>query len=149
METQEDYRELFALWNAHDVQYIIVGAYALAFHSVPCYTGEIDIFVGTDRENAEHILRALNEFGFGSLVLAAEDFFSPNRVVQLGVPPVRVDILTSLTGVTWKEASRGRQPGFYGDIPVRYMDKNELLANKRALGRKRALPIWKPSVKSY
>jgi len=139
MEVQQDFRDLLALFNAHEVDYIIVGAYALAYHGAPRYTGDIDILVRPDLENAQRILRALGEFGFGSIGLTVEDFATSDKVVQLGVAPVRVDIVTSLTGVSWEEASLGRAKGTYGDIPVHYIGRKEFVLNKRVLGRKKDL----------
>lgn len=92
MEVQNDFKELLELFNAHKVEYLIVGGYALAFHGVPRYTGDIDIFVKPDTENALRILKALDEFGFGSVGLKEEDFRNPNKVVQLGYPPVHYHI---------------------------------------------------------
>ena len=137
MEVQSDFRDLLALFNVHKVEYMIVGAYALAFHGVPRFTGDLDIFIRPDSENARRILQALDEFGFKSVGLILEDFQSTDKVVQLGVPPVRVDIITSLTGVSWEEAFSGRAEGKYGDTPVYYIGREQFIANKRALGRKR------------
>jgi hypothetical protein len=139
MEVQPDFRDLLALFNAHGVDYIIVGAYALAYYGAPRYTGDIDILVRPDSENAFRILSALAEFGFGSLGLRAEDFAAPDRVIQIGVTPVRVDIVTSLTGVSWEEAAAGRVAGIYGDLKVYYIGKKQFILNKRALGRKKDL----------
>ena len=139
MEVQQDFRDLLALFNAHEVDYIIVGAYALAYHGAPRYTGDMDILVRPDSENAFRILSALDEFGFGSLGLAAEDFTAPDKVIQIGVTPVRVDIVTSLTGVSWEEAAKGRVAGTYGDLEVYYIGKKQFILNKRALGRKKDL----------
>jgi len=139
MEVQQDFKELLALFNAHDVAYLIIGAYALAFHGAPRYTGDMDILVRPDPENARRISAALAEFGFGSAGLNPEDFTAPERVVQLGVPPIRVDILTSITGVSWQEAFSGKAPGTYGGVPVHYIGREQLVINKRALGRKRDL----------
>lgn len=139
METQPDFRELFTLLNKHAVDYIIVGGYAMAFHGAPRFTGDIDIFVSPQLQNADNILNALNEFGFGSAGLTKKDFTTPNKVIQLGVPPVRVDFVTSLTGITWEEAVATRMPGDYGDVPVFFIGRNEFIANKRAMGRKRDL----------
>ena len=108
MEIQQDFKELLELFNAHKVEYLIVGGYALAFHGAPRFTGDIDLLVQSDSENAARILEALKEYGFGSLKLSEVDFTSPNNVVQLGVPPVRVDIMTSLTAVDWEQARAGR-----------------------------------------
>ena len=101
MEIQQDFRDLLALFNEHKVEYMIVGAYALAFHGAPRYTGDIDILVESETSNAQRIMVALNKFGFGSVGLKAEDFDGLDKVIQLGVPPVRVDIVTSITGVSW------------------------------------------------
>jgi hypothetical protein len=137
METRKDFSELLALFNAHGVDYIIVGAYALSHHGVPRYTGDLDILVRPDRENAACVLKALEAFGFGGLDVTVEDFTAPDQVVQLGYPPLRIDLMTSLTGVTWDEAAAGRIVARYGDVPVSYLGRNELLRNKRALGRKK------------
>ena len=137
MEVQKDFRELLELFNAHKVEYLIVGGYALAFHGVPRYTGDIDIFVKPDTENAIRILKALDEFGFGSLDLKEEDFRSPNTVVQLGYPPVRIDIITSISGLSWDEAYEELDKGKYGDVPVYYIGLNHYILNKRASGRKK------------
>jgi len=137
MEVQKDFRDLLELLNAHKVEYMIVGAYALAFHGAPRYTGDIDIFVRPDPENAQRVMAALNDFGFGSAGLTAADFEIGDKVVQLGFPPVRVDIVTSITGVSWKEAASGRVEGIYGNIPVYYIGREQFVSNKRALGRKK------------
>jgi hypothetical protein len=139
MEVQQDFRDLLALFNAHGVDYIIVGAYALAYHGAPRFTGDMDILVRPDSENAFRILRALGEFGFGSLGLTVEDFTAPDKVIQIGVTPVRVDIVTSLTGVSWEEAQAGRVAGPYGDLEVYYLGKEQFILNKRAIGRKKDL----------
>ena len=139
MEVQPDFRELLVLFNAHSVEYIVVGGYALAFHGAPRFTGDLDIFVRPTAQNAGRILAALNDFGFGSLNLGAEDFSTQDRVVQLGVPPVRVDLITSLSGVSWEECWAGRQPGAYGDVPVAFIGREQFIANKRAVGRTKDL----------
>jgi len=139
MEVGQDFKELLELLNEHEAEYLIVGAYALAFHGVPRYTGDLDILVRPSSDNANRVLSALGDFGFGSLGLERGDFQKPDNVVQLGVPPVRVDILTSLTGVTWREAYQGRVKGSYGDVPVSFLGREQYIANKRALGRKKDL----------
>ncbi len=139
MEVPQDFKELLALFAAHKVDYLIVGAHALAYHGEPRYTGDIDLFVRPDLENAERILKALHTFGFDAVGLTIDDFSSPDYVVQLGVPPVRIDIITSITGVTWDEAVTGRVEGRYGDQVVYYLGKKELILNKRATGRKKDL----------
>jgi hypothetical protein len=137
MEFQEDFKELLRLFNNHNVEYIIVGGYALAHHGVPRYTGDIDLYVKPDKINAQKIIRALKDFGFGSIGLTETDFMSPLRVIQLGVPPVRIDIITSVTGVTWDEAFSGRSMGKYDDLTVYYLGRDQLITNKKALIRKK------------
>ena len=139
MEIQQDFRDLLELFNSHKVEYIIVGGYALAFHGAPRYTGDIDIYVKPDAGNAQQIVSALDEFGFGSVGLAAADFEKPGQVIQLGVPPVRIDIITSIGGVSWDEAFTGQVAGKYGDIQVYYLGREQFLKNKRAVGRKKDL----------
>ncbi|PJA47558.1 MAG: hypothetical protein CO171_09500, partial [Syntrophobacterales bacterium CG_4_9_14_3_um_filter_49_8] len=113
--------------------------YALAYHGAPRFTGDIDIFIHPSPENAQKILSALADFGFGSMNLKIEDFKNPNSVVQLGVPPVRIDIITSITGVDWEEADKGKIEGLYGDVPVCFLGREQYIANKRAVGRKKDL----------
>ena len=139
MEVQPDFRELLALFNAHSVEYLIVGAYALAAHGSPRFTGDLDVYVRPTTENAGKVLAALADFGFGSMNLSARDFQAPDRVVQLGVPPVRIDLLTSISGVSWDAAWEGRLSGVLGDVPVNYIGRAQYLANKRAAGRKKDL----------
>ncbi len=139
MEVQEDFREFLALLNAHEVKFIIVGGYALAFHGAPRFTGDIDVYVKPDQANAKHIINALSDFGFSSLNFTIDDFEDPDRVIQLGLPPVRIDIITSISGVTWEEAHASKEPGLFGDISVSYIGKKQFITNKRAIGRKKDL----------
>jgi hypothetical protein len=139
MEVQQDFRDLLELLNEHKVEYLIVGGYALAFHGAPRFTGDIDVFVRPAPKNAERILSALTAFGFQFSNLDIEDFQSPDKVVQLGVPPVRVDLITSISGVTWEEAQAHKEPGVFGDVPVAYIGRSEFVANKRASGRQKDL----------
>lgn len=103
------------MFNKHQVDYIIVGAYALGFHGAPRYTGNLDVLVRPDPVNAASIMRALHTFGFGAAGLTTADFEEEGKVIQLGVPPVRVDIITSLTGVSWEQARSSRVQGQFGE----------------------------------
>ena len=111
MEVQEDFKEFLALLNAHEVDFMVVGGYALAFHGAPRYTGDIDVFIKPDSNNAQRILNVLEESGFSSLELSIDDFKKEDSVVQLGLPPVRIDIITSISGVTWEQADASKEPG--------------------------------------
>ena len=139
MELQKDFKEFFECLNARRVEYLIVGSYALAFHGSPRFTGDIDVYVKPDRINADKIISALDDFGFGAIGLTPEDFMSSDKVVQLGYSPIRIDIMTSISGVDWEEASKGAVEGDYGSVPVKFIGRREFVLNKRASGRKKDL----------
>lgn len=131
----KDFEELFACLRRQNVRAVVVGGYAVAFHGQPRFTKDIDVFVEPTPENAERLMAALTDFGFGGLGLTASDFASPGKIVQLGVAPNRVDLLTTIDGVTFDEAWQGRVPGRYGEEAVDYIGRAELIRNKRASGR--------------
>ena len=135
MEVQKDFKEFIELLNAHNVDFIIVGGYALAYHGAPRYTGDIDVFVKPDSNNSRRIIKVLEEFGFSTLELSIDDFQKTDSVVQLGLPPVRIDIITSISGVSWEQAEATKEPGKYGEVPVFFIGKDQYIANKWATGR--------------
>jgi len=139
MEAQKDFKELLELLNKHEVEYAIVGAYALAFYGCPRYTGDIDILVAPKVNNAKKIMKAISEFGLILKNLKVEDFLASGQVIQLGLSPVRIDIFTSLTGVSWQQVYSNKIKGKYADVPVYFIGKKELIANKKALGRHKDL----------
>ena len=139
MEIQPDFKELLALFNEHKVEFLIVGGFALAFHGAPRFTGDLDVLVRPQPENARRALAALAAFGFNLPWLTADDFQAPDKVVQLGLPPVRIDLMTSISGVTWEEVVAHKVEGILGDIPVSYIGRDQFIANKRASGRKKDL----------
>ena len=135
MEVHRDFKELLELFNAQKVEYLVVGGYALAYHGVPRYTRDIDLYVHPTKENADRIIAALDAFGFGETGLKPEDFVKPAQIVQLGFPPVRIDLITSLDGVSWEQAADGKAEGEYGGTSVPFLGRTELIANKKATGR--------------
>ena len=139
MEIQSDFKELLELFNSHKVDYLITGAYALALLGAPRYTGDIDLYVKPDPANAEKIITALEQFGFGDLGLKAEDFTEPGQIIQLGVAPARIDMITSISGVTWEQAESGRQEGSCGGVPVYFLGREQFITNKQATGRQKDL----------
>ena len=139
MELSQDLNELLELFLSRQVRFIVVGAHALAFHGVPRFTGDLDLLVEPGDQNARRMLDALSDFGFGGLGLTERDFTTPDQVIQLGNPPSRVDILTSITGVTWQEAEEGAVNGELGSASVPFLGRSELVRNKRAAGRTRDL----------
>ena len=135
MSATKDFEELFACFDRHSVRAMIVGAYAVAFHAKPRYTKDLDILVEPSEENARRLIRALADFGFGSLDLSPADFSSPGNIVQLGFPPNRIDLITAVDGISFEEAWAGRVRGRFGEREVDYLGRKELIRNKEASGR--------------
>jgi hypothetical protein len=131
----KDFEGLFACLNARGVRAVVVGGYAVAFHAKPRFTKDVDLFVDPTPENVRQLLLALTDFGFGDVGLTGDDFSKPGSIVQLGVAPNRVDLVTAIDGVTFAEAWSGRVSGHYGRQPVLYLGRAELIRNKRASGR--------------
>ncbi len=137
-ELQRDFEELLRAFNRNKVEYSIVGAFAVGFHAVPRYTKDLDILVARTVANAKRILSALQEFGFGSLKLSVEDFTRPNFIIQLGFEPVRIDLLTTISGID-AQAWKRRVLGSFGAEKVYYIGFDDLLLAKKAAGRKQDL----------
>lgn len=104
----KDFKEFIELLNGHSVRYLIVGGYAVAFHGYPRYTKDLDVWIALSPENADKIIKALEEFGFGSLGLKTQDFLEKDQIVQLGYPPNRIDILTTLKGIRFEDCYKER-----------------------------------------
>ena len=136
MEIQRDYEDLLRLFNKHKVRYCIIGAYALAFYGMPRYTKDMDVLVEPDTENAKKMVKALNEFGFASTKLSLKDFTKKGMIIQLGYEPVRVDIITSITGVNFKDIWKNRKRGAYGKQKALFIGRNDLIRIKRISNRK-------------
>jgi len=130
-----DFREFIELLNKNDVKYLVVGGYALAFHGYPRFTKDIDFWVWVDKVNAGKIMRTLQEFGFSSLDISEEDFLSPGYVVQLGQPPARIDLLTSVTGLEFEECYASRVHVDIQGVEIDFVDLESFKKNKKAVGR--------------
>jgi hypothetical protein len=131
----DDFRDLIQILSRNGVQYMIVGGYALSLYAAPRTTGDIDIFVKIDPENAKRILHSLNEFGFGDLDISEQDLLSPAQVIQLGFPPNRVDFMTTIEGVSWEEAFANRKQVIQDGLTFPVIGKEELVKNKLSTGR--------------
>ena len=131
----QDFKEFIALLNQHNVQYIIIGGYALAFHGHPRYTKDIDIWIDAKEDNAKRVLDVLRDFGFGSVNLDIQDFISKENIIQLGYPPNRIDILTSAKGVVFGDCISSSHLIMIGDLEVRFLDIQNLIVNKQQTGR--------------
>lgn len=136
MRIERDYEELLRLLNRHEVKYCIVGAYAVAFYGKARFTKDIDVLVEPSLENGKRLVKALSDFGFENSGLTAQDFTERGSIIQLGYEPVRVDIITSIAGVTFDEAWGNRVTGNYGDEQVFFIGLEELIKSKEMTGRK-------------
>ena len=131
----QDFKEFVRLLGENDVRYLVVGGYAVAIHGYPRYTKDLDIWVEAEPENATSIVDALDAFGFGSLGLQAEDFLELDTIIQLGFPPNRIDLITSLPGIEFDPCYASRLEIEIDDIKVNFIDLENLKRNKRASGR--------------
>ena len=131
----QDFKEFIGSLNDNGVRYLVVGGYAVALHGYPRYTKDIDIWVEMTSANGSKILKALTQFGFGSLGVKESDFTVPNQMLQLGHPPGHIDILTTLPGVEFSECYAARTTVKVDGVPVSFIDLENLRKNKKATGR--------------
>ena len=135
MPLNRDLREFIELLNSRRVDYVIVGAHCLAFHGRPRYTGDLDILIQPTAANATRLLELLHSFGFSDARFDPSDFTQTEQVIQLGRPPNRIDLLTSLTGVSTGAAFSSKIAAEIDGVPVFVLSKEMLIQNKRAVGR--------------
>jgi hypothetical protein len=135
MVLNQDFKEFIQSLNENNVRYLIIGGYAVAYHGHPHYTKDLDVWIELGRENAVNLLKSLNQFGFGSLGLTAEDFLEPDQIIQLGYPPSRIDILNTLEGVDFESCYVSKVIATIDDIPMNFIDLENLRKNKKATGR--------------
>jgi predicted nucleotidyltransferase len=131
----QDFKEFIQSLNDNGVRYLVVGGYAVALHGYPRYTKDLDVWVDMSTENASRVIKALDQFGFGSLNLKAADFVEPDQIIQLGFPPRRIDILTTLPGVEFSECYPSLTTVDVEGVSVQFIDLESLKKNKKATGR--------------
>jgi hypothetical protein len=129
-----DFRDLLAEFNAHKVEFLVVGAHALAAHGHVRATEDLDVWVRPDPQNAKRVLAALRSFGAPLHDLTEKDLTQPGVVFQIGVAPLRIDVLTAMDGVEFAEAWPGRLMTKFADQPIGVLSKDHLIKNKRAAG---------------
>jgi hypothetical protein len=139
MKLTRDLREFIELLNSHGVEYLLIGGWAFSFHATPRYTGDIDFFVRCDSLNATRLKDALTEFGFTDLPGFEESFLQPDCILQFGMPPNRIDILTQISGVNFSEAWQSRISGNLDGIHVPIVSRDLLIRNKIAAARPKDL----------
>lgn len=131
----QDFKEFIASLNDNQVRYLVVGGYAVALHGHPRYTKDLDVWVDCSQVNAGAIIKALAQFGMGTLGLAEKDFLVPDQVIQLGYPPNRIDILLSISGVKFDQCYAKRVVVEIDQVKVNFIDLEHLKQNKKAAGR--------------
>lgn len=131
----QDFKEFIQLLNDNQVNYLVIGGYAVAIHGHPRYTKDIDIWIEISEENSQKTITALTEFGFGSLGLTAQDFQEPHQIIQLGYPPNRIDLITSPDGIDFQTCYESKIEVMLDDIAVKFIDLDNLKRNKLASGR--------------
>lgn len=130
-----DFRDLLATFNAHGVECLVVGAHALAAHGVVRATKDLDVWVRPSDNNAPKVLRALAEFGAPLHDLTAKDLMEPGLIFQIGVPPIRIDVITAIDGVEFSDAWPDRVQTTFAGEKVAVLSMNHLIVNKKAAGR--------------
>jgi hypothetical protein len=130
-----DFVEMLSGLSAAGAEFLVVGAHALAAHGLPRATGDLDIWVRADNENAPRVLEALRRFGAPLFNLTLEDLTKPGTVFQIGTAPARIDILTGLSGISFEEAWPRRTTVRIGELSVGVIGRDDLIRNKRATGR--------------
>ena len=131
----KDFKEFIELLNVHSVRYLVVGGYAVAFHGYPRYTKDLDVWIELSPENADNVIKALEEFGFGSLGIKPDDFLESDQIIQLGYPPNRIDILTTLKKIKFEDCFKERIEIEIEGVKINFIDLENLKRNKRATGR--------------
>jgi hypothetical protein len=139
MDLAPDFDEFIASLMAHGVEFVIVGAYALAFHGAPRFTGDLDVLVRPTVENAARLLAAVRAFGFPVTELQPLDIVAPSRILQMGVEPVQIHVMSAISGVSWDAAWQDRVVGPCGRHQAAFLGRETFLRNKRAAARPKDL----------
>jgi predicted nucleotidyltransferase len=132
-----DFKEFVGLLIKNKAEYLVVGGYAVAIHGYPRYTGDLDVWLNPTPENAKSIVKTVNEFGFSSFNLTESDFTKAGNIIQLGYPPLRIDLLTEVDGVSFNECFINRKEVEMDNLIVNFIGYEDLLKNKRESGRPR------------
>lgn len=135
MSPNSDFKELLNLLNEAQVRYLVVGGYAVIEYTEPRYTKDFDIWVSVDRENAERVFAALKEFGAPLAEITVDDFTNPDLVYHMGRPPARIDVLMGLKGLDFEASWKDRVISTYGDKSTQFLSLQDLIINKRLVGR--------------
>lgn len=134
-----DFKEFLKLLNAHQVEYLLIGGYAVGYYGYPRATADMDIWIAIDPQNARKVVAVLKEFGFDIPDLSMEVFMKPNQIIRMGIPPVRIEILTTISGVSFEECYPERVVDGLDGVEVNLISLRDLKINKKAFGRHKDL----------
>jgi len=134
-----DFKEFLKLLNENKVEYLMVGGFAVGYHGYPRATGDLDIWIAAHRDNARKIVCVLEQFGFADQNLNEQLFLTPDNIVRMGHPPIRIELLSSATGVDFQTCYQRAVDAEIDNIAVKVISKDDLRANKRAAGRTKDL----------
>ena len=130
-----DFKEFLKLLNSHRVEYLLIGGYAVGYHGYPRATGDIDLWVAIRQNNAEKLVVALREFGLNAPQLSADIFLQENQIIRMGVPPMRIELLTTISGVDFDSCYSERIVDVIDSVEVHIINLKHLKQNKQASGR--------------
>ena len=131
----QDFRDFLKLLNSHKAEYLLIGGFAVGYHGYPRATGDMDIWIAVSHENAGKMVNVLKEFGFDIPGLIADMFLKKRQVIRMGMPPIRIEVLTDISGVSFDECYDKRVTDFIDDIRVNIISSEHLKINKKASGR--------------
>ena len=139
IQLPNDFKEFLKLLNSHQVEYLLIGGYAVSYHGYPRTTADIDIWVAIQKENGEKLVAVLRKFGFDTPELSADLFLKENQIVRMGSPPMRIKLLTTISGVRFEECYSERIIDIIDNVEVQIINLEHLKRNKQASGRQKDL----------
>jgi len=139
MHIHADFEEFLKFLNEESVEFVIIGGYAVAFHGYVRTTGDMDLFFRATGKNISRIRKALKKFGLQITAKQVKEFSDPGNIIRLGIPPVRLELLNNISGLTFGDVWKRRIPGEYGTVAVNFISRDDLLKNKKASGRPKDL----------
>ena len=139
IEFPKDFKEFLQLLNSKEVEYLVIGGYAVGYHGYPRATGDLDIWISISDENARKMVDALKEFGFDMPELKKEMFLEKEKIIRMGVPPMRLEIITTIDGVDFDNCFKNRVIADFKSFKANFISKSDLLINKSASGRPKDL----------
>lgn len=139
IELAPDFKEFLRLLNSHETEYLVVGGYAVGYHGYPRTTNDLDIWIGRKTENADKLVQVFTEFGFSKGSVERSTFLSEKRVLRMGIPPICIDVLTTISGLDFSDCYVRRVIDEVDGLRISLLAKDDLIINKQASGRHKDL----------